>query len=525
MSSETSYLMLVDTDQIQRYIFSTNRLREIRGASLLLERLNSLETPRLIHAHAGELIFAGGGGALATFRTEADADACLADIQKLYRQQTHLATITGACIPFEPGRHEKQALQQVRAELHLRKSGATRPQIVPANAYLQRCPSCNQLPVTHRIRGDDLCIACTHKRKEADATRAPFPAYSGYQKFAETAASYPEGQKWENLNSLPSELEKLADSSGYIAFVHADVNGLGSYLEQQNSLDGVKQVGASVENALREALVGAVYDVKLLPGDSQEWPFLILVMGGDDLTLAVPARKAVALANRICLHFGELIASHLNGKRELAVSAGVVIAKPRYPAYALNDLVEKLTTSAKRLSYQLQASSGDNVPTLDFQIVTTATTASIEHLRTQQYTTTSASDVQHSYTTRPLPCISTTNSSGMDDLLQSISTLRRAGFPRNKLNSWATLLETDEIERILAWQILQSRVGGQAKDALCQTIARLRLTNQNVFRQIAENRYSTPLLDLLELYEFAEGINAPTPGEPLPTNSLHEEGA
>jgi hypothetical protein len=41
MDEGQNWLVSVDTDQIKNYIFSTNRLKEIRGASSLLRELDN----------------------------------------------------------------------------------------------------------------------------------------------------------------------------------------------------------------------------------------------------------------------------------------------------------------------------------------------------------------------------------------------------------------------------------------------------------------------------------------------------
>jgi hypothetical protein len=140
---------------------------------------------------------------------------------------------------------------------------------------------------------------------------------------------------------------------------------------------------------------------------------------------------------------------------------------------------------------------------LDFQVVHTPTANPVQEVREQEYLE-ERSGQQYHYTFRPLPCRSTALWPGVSTLLQTISTLRRSDFPRNKLNEWSDLIYTSEIEQILGWQTLQARVTREAHQALITTINNFKLSRERVFAQPGGTGepYVTPLLDLIELYDF-----------------------
>ena len=519
----TRYLVLMDTDRIKDYIFATNRLKEIRGASLLLDKLNTQESRDSLADFDGEEVFIGGGGVLATFPDKPRAEGYIAAIQAVYRKGTHIATITGVAVPIPSGdRGEQEALRRVRTELRLAKGARTGTQALLTNPYFRLCQSCNRYPVTAVDEGDELCAACYTKRKAARAQpdetaeeieQMAFPPYSGYSKFATRASALYGDDRWQGLTWVPAKLDRLeGPDTSHIGFIHADVNNLGAFLEQQSSLANIKELGKKVEEALEGALVDAVRKVGLKLR-RRGWPFFIIIMGGDDVTLIVPAKQAVPLANELCLAYEERIKAALGEETSvrgdpvgtLALSAGVVIAKPAHPAYALADRAEDLVKSAKRCSHELEAEGHGPIPTLDFQVIHTPTANPVQEVREKEYFQ-ERNGQRYWYTFRPLPCRPIGPLPGVNTLLDTIRNLRRSDFPRNKLNEWADLIYTSEIEQILDWQMLQTRVTGEAHRALVRTISDFRLIRERVFAQpgVVGEPYITPLLDLIELYDFVE---------------------
>lgn len=530
---DVRWLVLMDTDSIKDYIFATNRLKEIRGASLLLEQLNQQECRDRLSKHNGEEIFIGGGGVLATFPTETDAKNYINAVQTAYREKTHIATITGVSVPVQPDA-EPEALKHARFQLRLAKenpaglpsplgagTGNGRPSLAGTHPlltspYFRLCESCNRYPVTTERDGDEICESCDAKRGEANKL---FPEYSGYVRFRERIAAgngHEPDARWLHFDELPAKLDRLeGPDTSHIGFIHADVNNLGVFLEEQDSLDDVKRVGCQIEATLESALVEAVQKLGLEPREATPncWPFLIIILGGDDVTLIVPARRAVPLANELCLSFQEKIKQALGettnarGQKvaKLALSAGVVISKPKHPAYALADLAEGLTKTAKRCSHELETEEKSGpVPTLDFQVIHTPTANPVEVVREDEYFVERGGQ-EYWYTSRPLPCDPVGAYPGVSTLLEIIRELRRSGFPRNKLNQWADLIYTTEVEQILSWQTLQTRVSGDAYQVLLKIIQEFDLTRERVFAQPGGTGepYVTPLLDIIELYDFA----------------------
>src|SRR5437762_2917145 len=62
-AEEHMVLLTLDTDLVKNYVFATSKLREIRGASALLDEINERRIPEIIGPE--RVVYAGGGTALA----------------------------------------------------------------------------------------------------------------------------------------------------------------------------------------------------------------------------------------------------------------------------------------------------------------------------------------------------------------------------------------------------------------------------------------------------------------------------
>ena len=82
-------LVAFDTDHIKQYVFGTDKLKEIRGASSLLDRLNRGEMKRVAYDHRINIIpiYTNGGSGLFLVDAE-DAEKFGQLVQKAYKEQS-----------------------------------------------------------------------------------------------------------------------------------------------------------------------------------------------------------------------------------------------------------------------------------------------------------------------------------------------------------------------------------------------------------------------------------------------------
>src|SRR5437016_5880725 len=92
-----SFLVVSDTPGIKEFVFGTDALAEVRGASALLDRLNRKETKRILDralrrsgGRIARTVYANGGASqfLVDARAPAAVLDALAELSSFYRAET-----------------------------------------------------------------------------------------------------------------------------------------------------------------------------------------------------------------------------------------------------------------------------------------------------------------------------------------------------------------------------------------------------------------------------------------------------
>ena len=89
-------LVALDTDHIKKYVFATDKLKEIRGASSILDRLNRIEMERIVHEEDPDAQkYANGGSGLFLVSTDS-----IDKIRQQIHSEFHNKTFGGATVTF-----------------------------------------------------------------------------------------------------------------------------------------------------------------------------------------------------------------------------------------------------------------------------------------------------------------------------------------------------------------------------------------------------------------------------------------
>ncbi|MGH7450636.1 MAG: Cas10/Cmr2 second palm domain-containing protein, partial [bacterium] len=411
MSDQTDrWLVSFDTDRIKNYIFATNSLKEIRGASaLLVEQDGKREKP----SEFSNLIYAGGGGGASFVDSQADAEKLVRQIERDFREATKTATITAVALP--PSVNEASSwfgrrMSDAGKELQRQKSRKGELGLLPVAPYMRLCDSCGYQPAERRLdgkidpAGDLLCESCARKRERGKQMRWEEFEQGFVQDFRNFVEQPGKSKKWANA-ALPCDLNALGDldESGYVGFVIMDGNRMGKLLDlmakPENYTEFSKNLADLLKNSVFKILEEGTKPVR------KTLPFEIVLIGGDDVMLFTTASFAVPFALKVLQRFEhesqrllekagllqqDLIA-RLREKfeadnmpidenepfyqhRKLTMAAGVVICHPNFPIPALVEIGETLLKNAKKKCAEIRMAGGKTVAydqgTIDFQVVT-----------------------------------------------------------------------------------------------------------------------------------------------------------
>jgi hypothetical protein len=354
---------------ISRFLFVTNKRREIAGASELITYLDRRwVNGALAETFAGfgagwrieeapaELVEAGAGTATVLVVEGADARALVGRVTLAALAEAPGLDVFGVVSePFEWGVAGglAGAVGQVREAAEAVRMGRPGP---PARfrrlPVVAECASTG-LPAWELATDPDGELVA-----RSAESRAKWVAYGqedggdGLGRLADLAGV--------RSRDLKAAVRELNDAVPWVGVVYADVNGLGSAFEALAAA-GAGQANReyaealrSFSDALREcagaAVRAAVGEARSeLPAEVKS-PVVPLIAGGDDLVLICAGAVALPLARAYLLAFERLTAEHPGvsavlarlGRPRLSCSAGVAIVKAHFPFEPAARLAEAL---------------------------------------------------------------------------------------------------------------------------------------------------------------------------------------
>jgi len=386
-----------DVDAIKDFVFESSSLPQVRGGSqLLIECEDAVR--QYVTGKGGHEIYCSGGGFLFGLPIE-QAEEITRNIERIYLDKTLVATVTviyeDSMPPATPSGSPSsdqwagrlwQAAQQVTldggfahrifalsARLREAKQSKVQFPFYEAWPFGKRCGSCGKRMAVcevsrrepkDRQRGErfKICSICQNKHSKGlegqQRTRGKFN-----QLFQEQFG--PQALQAPDLDHMvePARQRK------YLAFLYADGNDIGSLLAKVGTREQYQALSQALREGTQQALFDALNSVcgAALRQNKQHWPFEIINIGGDDVTLLIQAGYAWEVAVGFLERFEREIRQRAQDKlqqwpqgwpEKITASCGIVIADGRYPMRYLELLAAGSLKRAKKLAKaQSQAQS------------------------------------------------------------------------------------------------------------------------------------------------------------------------
>jgi len=562
-------LIAFDTDHIKSYVFGTNKLKEIRGASSILDALNRDKTTAKAKEYGATCIYANGGSAL--FLVDSgQAESLGKAVQELYHNNTGGGASITYAIQVIPDHDSTQdimtaeklnenvtmadVLKLLRLRLRLAKDGlqmnmsskegtqqddALAHIALPSHALLCTCESCgvNYAQALWKDQDPDdtddgegrYCRVCIGKREEdrnvknklRNPRKTSLSVKTLWDRILDSlgkdylSPSSPFPQRPKDFNVF----REFTRGKEYLGLIYADANSMGKALEKLETLHEVKVFADTIDDAVFKAMGEAIRTH--LPVQKGKFPFDILLIGGDDIVMVTPADKAIQVARALAEKFHE----HTN--KEYTLSIGVVLAPVKYPfslQYGLVDEILKAAkkSGAKRHADNASSNDGQEQSRINFLVVTGNTSLSYQKNYQEMYRKKPVfGKIDEFYATmRPYTL------SQLGRLLQQIREGNKKHLGRTKLQQLReAILKLNNTTTILEALALLRNWKKEEREFIKAVVTELVDTPQTAKQQqmgtlfpwsLGERSnekhtiYRTPLLDFVELYDFVsseEGQN------------------
>ncbi|MGD9489758.1 MAG: hypothetical protein AB7W47_17180 [Calditrichaceae bacterium] len=529
-------LTLIDTLQIQQYIFGSNRLREIVGASEIVKLATGqwlfeslgiraehptevIKNQPAIETGADfEVIYAGGGNAKILFRDLETAKTVIKRWTK--RLLTDAPGLEAEVIHHEFDWSEnlnfKNIINTAEAKLARKKARHQANLGDLASPFVARCHSTGLPAAGHISYGKDQ-----ERLSSQSLIKREYAEDSFLNEMNKITLKGENGK----LCTFPKDMDELGQKSGkdYIAIIHADGNQMGKkivsllgdspsprhYIEKVRQFSG--DISRTSDLVFEKVLqwVEANYeqwtngDTGILQKNTVKegtakgrttLPIRPIIIGGDDFTAVVPGVIALECCkvyqeafHEVSKQFSESFTA--NG---LTASAGVAIVHSHYPFDQAYMMAESLITSAK------SAHKDKEEAWIDWHVSTDTDVDLIWEMRKRKYSYTGGGKKLW-LTQKPYRVIgNNTGNRSFDQLIKDVVKLKNTeDYPRTRLKA---LLNSAKEGYEMGEQELQINLINMKKSKKFESILTNYHDTPTLFR--SSEPYSTAIFDLIETLEF-----------------------
>ena len=356
---------------IQDFIFQTNKLQEIVGASELVEQVcttqfaealglkgDGIKMMELLSADKKAIVNAAGN----IKYIFDDYDSCQ-NVVKLFPKKIveHAPgiTISQAVVKFgspsaddnksNGGTPEAETFEMAVMKLEEKlRAQRNKP---------MRSPTIGMMGIERSRQTGFPVIAKSLGKKDVDYDAATYKKLYDDEKRRNSTTKLCQSAFGcdVDVRRIPYSIENITGNNDWIAIIHADGNGLGQVVQKiGKEAEKFKVFSQDLDAATKEAAQGAFKSLTLGDGII---PIRPIVLSGDDHTLICRADLAIPYVNKFIELFEkfteEMLADKLvgvfsDGARKLSACAGIAFIKSSYPFYYGYQLAEELCGKAKK---------------------------------------------------------------------------------------------------------------------------------------------------------------------------------
>ena len=398
------YLYGASVQGIQGFIFETNELKTIIGASEIIENINKV----IEKDYKKHIVINAAGNIKLLFNDKSECEDLVKNFLKKVRQDAFGITVSQSVVKFEEG-GLKKAFNTLEKNLMKARNQAEIPLDMSIN-LLALAPKTAK-PIVENNKDN----ATLQKEKVYEEV------YKDNKEF--------------------SQIGKLKNRKNKIAIVHADGNGLGAMIASMakdidNDID-VSTMYKEFSNNLKEATESAIEQAKK---DVKSLKLREVIVGGDDLTIICDANSALEFTHKYLGYF-EKETQRIFKNEGLTACAGIAYCNHKYPFHYAVNLAESLCKESKKHSKAINSTLAPS--SLMFHNIQSSSFTDFQDYIKSELTLNPAQSESiylnyGSYFVAPQE-----NYSTIQDFIHLTEALRVKGSPMSRLRDWLSILGED----------------------------------------------------------------------------------
>lgn len=337
------YLYGAAVQGIQDFIFQTNELKDIVGASELVEHICTSAFDEFTKDVDGIPVVMAAGNIKYIFKRKEDCEKAVLLFPKQVMEMAPGVTISQAVVSYEEETEFGIAVDELEAKLRTQRN--RKVQSTTLGLIGMRRSRKTGKPAVVAVGGDYLDSSIVEKRK----FNKPLSLCENFFGFR------PEAKQFSY------DIKNMTSQNDWIAIIHADGNGLGAVVQKVGkNIDDFRFFSEELDRATRKSAQEAFAEISSMNKFSPEKPIPVrpIVLSGDDMTVICRGDIALDLCNEFLKRFEkntqtlapilEKYSVFENGNNCLTACAGIAFIKSSYPFYYGYDLAEDLCAKAKK---------------------------------------------------------------------------------------------------------------------------------------------------------------------------------
>jgi len=304
----SKYLYGASVQGIQEFIFKTNRLKEIVGASEIVKNIKKLFEDNF---QANEVLLNAAGNIKVIFESEEECKKAVLNFPKMVMQKAYGITLSQAVIKLDAN-YTQDDIDKLEANLKIQRN---RPSI----------------PLDSSINIMKLNPSTAKPLVNKDNDKSTQKKLNAYDKFLQENSR---NREFNNISDFSNDKNK-------IAVIHIDGNGLGQIVPKLgNRLSSFsKKLNKATEDAFAQTR-------------DESMSIRDVVLGGDDVTVICNANEALEFTRRFLQNFEDKTSKIKELKainiKKLTACAGIAYCNEKYPFHYAVDLAETLCGVTKK---------------------------------------------------------------------------------------------------------------------------------------------------------------------------------